>query len=366
MCNRLKVVHVIYGMNTGGRERLMLDMLPVLAEYVDVRLYVLANTGVLMDECRQLALPVTVDPHERAGLSIAGIARFRRYLRSERPDIVNFHLPESCVWVLTALSCPGQHVALRFADVSDHRTLLNLHRHRAVARRCHLLYANSVATRQHYERRYELEPERVAVVHNGVKVDDIRTTAPSARPQSRQRIVSAARLTHRKGVDVLIEAAALLQDLDVELVILGEGPLGTELRQLATGTGIARRTRFEVLPQREWWGLARSCDVYVQPSRYEAFGIAAVEAMAAAAPVVASSIGGLRETVVDGVTGLLVPPDDPRALAAAMRQVLTDPSAAQAMGAAAQARAAEHFSIGAMARQLADLYSHHISSSRRP
>jgi starch synthase len=102
--------------------------------------------------------------------------------------------------------------------------------------------------------------------------------------------------------------------------------------------------------------LLSHASLFACPSVYEPLGIVNLEAMACGAAVVASRVGGIPEVVDDGVTGLLVPPDDPSALAAAMNAVLTDPKRAAAMGRAGRERAVTEFGWAAIARQTVDLY----------
>jgi glycosyltransferase involved in cell wall biosynthesis len=103
----------------------------------------------------------------------------------------------------------------------------------------------------------------------------------------------------------------------------------------------------------------------VLPSLYEGFPLSVLEAMAAGRPVVATTVGGTPEAVVDGVTGYLVPPAEPAALAEAVNRVLADPARAKAMGRAGRARAKESFSAAAMARRYADTYEAVGRSTRR-
>ncbi|HVP01395.1 MAG TPA: glycosyltransferase, partial [Solirubrobacteraceae bacterium] len=102
--------------------------------------------------------------------------------------------------------------------------------------------------------------------------------------------------------------------------------------------------------------LMAAADVVVQPSRNEGLSITVLEAMAAGRPVVASDVGGTRESVADGVTGVLVPPGRPDALAAALDALLRDPRRRAALGAAARARAVASFSAQAMAAATSAVY----------
>jgi D-inositol-3-phosphate glycosyltransferase len=177
------------------------------------------------------------------------------------------------------------------------------------------------------------------------------------------RILSISRLVERKGVDTAIAA---LRDLPgAELVIAG-GPAGagfdtdSEVRRLraeADRYGVADRVRLiGAVPRAEVPALLRSSDVVVCTPWYEPFGIVPLEAMACGRPVVASAVGGLLDTVVDGVTGLHVPPRDPSRLAAVLRELLADPERRAALGRAGARRVAESYTWSKVAAQTEQVY----------
>jgi hypothetical protein len=167
-------------------------------------------------------------------------------------------------------------------------------------------------------------------------------------------VACAARLTPEKGVDVLVRAAALLQrDVpDVRVLVLGGAQAGHDaykasLVDLARELGVADAVHFDGFvdqPYRRWAG-AR---VYVQPSRREGFGLAAAEAMASGLPVVASAVGGLSDVLDGGRAGVLVPPEQPQALSAAIKTLLDDPARAQRLGEAGREWAATHYTVEQM------------------
>ena len=166
-------------------------------------------------------------------------------------------------------------------------------------------------------------------------------------------VLSMAALVARKGLDVLLNAVAELaqRGLRPHIWCAGEGPERAALVAQAEALGIAAQTR--LLGQRADVGdLLAACDVVVLPSRREGLGVAALEAMAGGRPLVASAVGGLADAVADGVTGLLVPPDDPARLAAALQTLLRDPMLRAALGNAAAQHVAERFS----AEKLIDAY----------
>ena len=164
-------------------------------------------------------------------------------------------------------------------------------------------------------------------------------------------LLSTSRLVAQKGIDVAVRALPSLPD-DVVLVVLGEGPERPALEALARGLGVdARVFLLGRVPDVAAW--LRRSTAYVQPARWEGFGLGVLEAMHAELPVVASRVSSLPELVVDGETGYLVPVDDSDALAQALARALERPD----LGAAGRARAAREFSVDRMADRHAALYA---------
>jgi glycosyltransferase involved in cell wall biosynthesis len=180
------------------------------------------------------------------------------------------------------------------------------------------------------------------VVYPGVRVP---SSLPDSQSGGRFTVGYAGRLVPLKGVDVLVRAFAILAgELPVaRLEIAGAGQELGALRLLASDLGLSERVAFlgwstDLATVMHGW------DVAVQPSHEEAFGIAALEAMACGLPVVASAVGGLTELVVDEQTGFLVPPGDVAALAAGLGRIAANPDFRRALGRAGHGRAAAHFS----------------------
>jgi glycosyltransferase involved in cell wall biosynthesis len=110
--------------------------------------------------------------------------------------------------------------------------------------------------------------------------------------------------------------------------------------------------------------LLASCDLFVLPSLLEGLPLAVLEAMAAGKPVIATQVGGTNEAIINGKSGVLVPPADPMALARAIRKLLSDTSLAERLAAAGQARAHRHFSAESMVRCVTQIYDELLDSSR--
>lgn len=175
--------------------------------------------------------------------------------------------------------------------------------------------------------------------------------------QSTVVLGTAARIAPVKGIDVLVDAVKKVRDAggDIRLEVAGDGPEIDNLRLRAAKNGIADSVRF-LGWQTDVSRLMRLWDIYVQPSRQEAFGLAILEAMAAGLPVVATAVGGIPELVVDGETGMLVQADDSVALADKISLLVRSRPLRSKLGSAGRARATECFSADRAARSMCDVY----------
>lgn len=194
--------------------------------------------------------------------------------------------------------------------------------------------------------RMGLPRSRMSVVPCGVDLERFTPQGTTEPRDHRYRIVSVGRLVPRKGFDVAI--AALRSLPEVELVIAGgpqegrlaEDPEAQRLLRFASELGVGDRVRLTgQIARADVPALLRSADVVVCTPWYEPFGIVPLEAMACGVPVVAAAVGGLTDSVVDGVTGVHVPPRRPDAVAAAVRKLLSDAALRDAYGIAGSDRA---------------------------
>jgi glycosyltransferase involved in cell wall biosynthesis len=173
----------------------------------------------------------------------------------------------------------------------------------------------------------------------------------------RFRVGAVGRLSPEKGFDVFVRAAALVARArpDVGFVVFGEGPTRPSLEELIRREGLAGRFVLAGFRQ-DLPAVLPGLDVAVSSSHTEGLPVAVMEAMAAGLPVVATAVGGTPEVVADGVTGLLVPVNDPAALAAKVTALLDDPRRA-AMGEAGRRRVRDEFTFAAMAERYERLFA---------
>jgi glycosyltransferase involved in cell wall biosynthesis len=208
-----------------------------------------------------------------------------------------------------------------------------------------------------YISRHGVPARRVRVIPHGIEVLRSEPT-PAGDPPV---LATSALLDHHKGIDVLLEACALLE-APYRLDVYGDGPLRGTLEVAAARLGVAARFHGFVEDMRD---RLLAADVFVLPTRGDNFPVSILEAMASALPVVSTRVGGVPEQIVDGVTGILVDPDDAPALARALTELLEDPRRRASLGTAGARRARQEFDRAVMARRTLSLYEELCSARGR-
>lgn len=216
---------------------------------------------------------------------------------------------------------------------------------------------------------FGLGDDKVAVIPNGIELDPaaegarVPPRAAFAAPGERL-VFHIGRLVPEKGAGVLLEAMPfLLRYHPVRLVVSGTGPYGDELKRRAAQLGVAHAVDFTGwIDDATAQALYRYADAAVVPSTYEPFGIVALEAMAAGAPLVVSDVGGLSEIVQHERNGLKAAPGDPWSLARALDRVLSDSALAGRLAAEGRRQAEERYSWRSVARSTGSLYEQVLAS----
>jgi glycosyltransferase involved in cell wall biosynthesis len=232
-----------------------------------------------------------------------------------------------------------------------------------VNERTDLVIANSEAVRQDVLHTEGMPAEKVIVIHNGLETDRYRQPRNSSLRQSVVAeagpvAVVVANFIAYKGHRYFLEAWSRVVASHPHAVALlaGDGPERPACEAIANELGISRRVRF-LGTRHDVPALLAAADLLVHPSLEEGFCNAIVEAMAAGLPVVATSVGGNPEAVVDGETGYLVPPRDAAALAEAITRVWSRADGGRAMGQAGSARARTEFDVGRMVSAYETVYA---------
>lgn len=225
------------------------------------------------------------------------------------------------------------------------------------------IIAVSEEMKQDIVRLYQVPEEKMAVIHNGIDLQQYQpTTERSYLDEKGIRepyLLFVGRISRQKGILQLMEAMTHLKDIGLKLILCASAPDTPELEKEVRDHVNQNPDIIwlnEMVPKEKVIQLYSHAQMFVCPSVYEPFGIINLEAMACKAPVVASRVGGIKEVVVDGETGLLVEPDRPVELAQAIRRLYSTPELVQRFREAGRQRVEQHFGWDVIARRTVELY----------
>ncbi len=365
-----RLLFVTARLDVGGTERHLTRLLPGLVERgFDVHLHVLERGGALEEPL--LAAGVAIEgPRGGSRLSRLGTAFGQLRLRLQRlePQVVHLLLPEpSLVGALACTTRPGQRFVLGRRSLAAYRTrypgLGAIERR--IARRAVALLGNSRAVVDELVADCA-DPRKVGLIHNGVE------PRPAPEPQARAALraelglapgapligVVANLIPYKGHLDLIAGLAGIARDLPAgwrAMFIGRDDGHGAALDAAARAAGVGANVLRLGLKD-DARALLAMADVAVLPSHQEGFSNALIEGLVAGVPSIATDVGGNRDAIEHGVSGLLVPVRDPAALGAAIRTLAGDPARAAALGAAGRERALTRFGEPAMIDRYARLY----------
>lgn len=345
----LKILHIDPEKGWGGGECQVLGLVTTLSEHGHENHLLCHPKGALFEAAQ--AKKITTFPIiVRNDLDFRSIFSVRRLIREESYDVVHFHTKRAHA---LSLALGRVHPELRYV----------------VTRRMDYPVKRSWYTRRLYNQKVDgvvaishkisevlvaggVERERIKVIHSGIDLTPFPRACATA-PRSETKVIgTVAVLEERKGHRFLLEAAALVKEQGFRVIyrFAGDGSERDALQRVVHELSLQEEVFFlgfvSDIPT-----FVSSVDIFVLPSLYEGLGIAVLEAMAAGKPVVASRTGGIPELVTDQVTGLLVPPKDPRALARAICHLLSQDDLLRRMGDKGRERALERFTMEQMAKK---------------
>lgn len=347
----------------GGGERVVLNLAALLPKY-GYRASILTfsvhpeSAGLKSPPC-----PVYVLPLQRTYDLTALRAAFelRKFLKLQQVQIVHTFFESSDLWAgFVTKSMSTAKLIWSRRDMGILRARKHNIAYRLMAGAPDAVFAVSEQVRRHCIEVDRIDSARVQTIYNGINLADWNIASKPAKAPGELLVTTIGNIRRVKGHDIFIKAAALIVPRfpKASFSIAGdvlEADYFLELQTLVRDLDLSDHFHFVggITNLGEHLSMA---DIFVLPSRSEGFSNAIVEAMAAALPVVATSVGGNAEAVEDGVTGLLVPLEDPVALSEAITRLLSDPSQARAMGLAGKARAAENLTTEAMMNRITAAY----------
>ncbi|HYI67070.1 MAG TPA: glycosyltransferase family 4 protein [Candidatus Limnocylindrales bacterium] len=354
------------GGNGGAQESYTGLLLRLDRSRYDVRALSL-SAGSAVQRLRALGIPVDVldaTDDEVAVRELAG------WLRHNEIDLVHAHMFRAEVIGTRAAVAAGTPVIMATVHSSRVRSPEDIALLASLTPRTDRLIVPS-ASIEHKVRSEGREGARFAVIPNGVDLERFATPVPPCAmrnelgiPREAPLVGVVARLEPEKGHRHLVEAMPMILEAapNAWLAIVGEGSEADALRAQAASLGGRASERIVFTGRRvDVSAITADLTVAALPSLREAQGISILEAMARRRPVVASAVGGIPEVITDGVDGLLVPPADPTALAAAIGPLLADPSLRERIGEAGYRTVAERFSIDAQVKRTEVVYDEELA-----
>ncbi|HEV8488510.1 MAG TPA: glycosyltransferase [Candidatus Limnocylindrales bacterium] len=370
---RIRVVEILAtGSNGGAQEHLYSLLTRIDRSRYETSVLSLSG-GPAVRKLQRAGIPVLVIDEPDDATAVGAVAA---HLVSVRPDVVHNHMYRAELVGTRAAIALGEVGHRRPYVVSTvHSSRIRSTEDREQLRRLTPHIDQLIAVSRSIERKIHDEGRattRVRMIYNGVDLERYDHQEPCCtlrddygmEPGS-QIVGVVARLEPEKGHPTLIEAWPLvLRSVpDAYLLVVGEGSRREELERQVRELRIAHRVVFtgrrDDVP-----GVTAALDVAVLPSYREAQGLTILEAMALSRPVVASNVGGIPEMIEDGVTGLLVPPGDPVALAAAIVRLLEDHSLADTLGRAGHDLVHDRFCIELMVKAIEEIYDEGARTTR--
>ena len=357
----MRIMHVIESLEHGGAEAVVVDLANACGQEHEVTVCCTQVRG---------ALTARLDPEvaliclgRGAGNDFTLPWRIAREVRRRNVEVLHSHgwgvflETVAAAWLTGARTVHTVHGPyLKYGRGLSQRLRARLRRsvERLAARRVAVIACVSASLREFVTHQMRL-PTKVSVIHNGIP--DYVVPSPPLPAEDARCLVSVGRHASVKAYDVLLRAFALVSHRRprLRLTLVGDGPERQNLERLAERLCVGSVVDFvgfrDDVPE-----LLAKQDLFVLASRHEGISIAILEAMRAGLPVVSTRVGGVPDTVVDGVTGVLVPPDDAPRLAQAIDSLLECPCSLRAIGAAGRAVQQRSFSLARMSQMYLQLY----------
>ncbi|UCG33055.1 MAG: glycosyltransferase family 4 protein [Phycisphaerales bacterium] len=361
-----KILHLVHSLPIAGMERVLVS----LANGLQKRgwpqtVCCLRQTGALAES---LSPQVDLVAMNAKGRDWALARRLRCLADQRRPDLV--HGQNLGTWCDVVRAFAGRYPVVQSFHGFLKNTLPLPQRvlARRLARRTDRLVAVSQPLAREMARRFEVSPDSIDIVANGIDTDHFTPQQPGrhevqirASVKGRFLCVTVASLSPAKSPETLVQTARRLPD-NIAFIWVGTGPLEKRVRQMIEDAGLRQRfllagAHADVRP------FLRAADVFVLPSHTEALPISALEAQAVGLPVVATSVGALPEIVAQSQTGLLSEPENPDALSACIMSLADDPATRHRMGRAARDSVIRRFSLSRMIDRYIAIYESLIGAA---
>lgn len=369
----INIAYIIDDLKVGGVERMLaLTLRKLDRTKYNPRVYALFAGGPIADEIQKLPIPVCVLELNKLNAVAVWWKLVKELLKNDVQIVHTFRLISDIAGTWAGRMADVPIIISSKASLPYYGRYVYRVMDRQVMRRVTRIISVSDNVRDHYLTELSIRPEKIRTIHYGIEADKFNREFTPARQQEELGLAAddfiigtVANLNWRKDLFTLLEAAKLVlaECPRAKFLLIGDGPQKAELQTRARQLGIADRVMF-LGSRHDVPELLALCRLFVLSSVTEGLAVAVLEAMAMGKPVVATKVGGIPEVVLDGETGILVPPKSPDQMAQAIKRLISHEKLAVQFGAAGQRRMEQYFSADRMVQGLERLY-HDLSNRRK-
>jgi glycosyltransferase involved in cell wall biosynthesis len=361
MDKKINVLHLVTSLNIGGTEKYLLSVSRALKGRFNFQVGYIKQEGLLAEELRKEDIPVH---------SLDNLFKIYRLLKKNKIHLLHTHLYRANILGrIAGMMAKTRIIISSQRSIDDWKKPRHILADKWTAGFTDCIIANALATKNLLVEREKIPPNKIKVVYNGVDTAEYMPKQTSVVLKAQLKIDSITpvigyigRLHREKGADYLPEIALRLKRYiaPFKLLIIGEGPLETELKKEIERQGLTKEVSLIGVKQ-NILDFIYLMDLVILPSREESLPQIVLEAMKMAKPVVVSDVGGVREIVTNGVNGIVVHSGDLEVFSQSVYHLLRDQKQALAMGQAGRENVIHNFSLGKMISETENIYNNFIN-----
>ena len=359
MKEKIKVLEVIDSLDSGGAESLLKNfVLEVKKNNIfNIEIAALYSKAIFKDEIKNAGISIW-DLGLTFKFNLMGVIKLIKLIKEKKYNIIHVHLfpadifaaiaslflPRNIKWIFSEHGAYNRRRTLKIFKILDNFTYSRYSKIVCVSKQVELALLNWIPSNK----------GKTKVIPNAVPIPKFLNPC-SVKTYD---ILFVGRLTKQKSVEILLKAIKILKNKhsrNLKIAIVGDGELKENLNNLTVELGINREVKFLGV-RKDVKELMVSSKIFVLPSRWEGFGIVIIEAMSNMLPVIATNVGGIPEIIENEKDGILVPPENPKALAQAISNLLEDKELREKLSKAAYKKVREKYSINAYSVRMLDFY----------
>ena len=359
MKEKIKVLEIIDSLGSGGAESLLKNFVLEAKKnrLLNIEIATLYSNAIFKKEIEDAGISIW-DLVLTFKFNLMGVIELIKLIKERKYDIIHVHLfpadvfaaiaslflPRNIKWIFSEHGAHNRRRTLKIFKILDNFTYSRYSKIVCVSKQVELVLLNWIPSNK----------GKTKVISNAVPIPKFLNPC-SVKTYD---ILFVGRLTKQKSVEILLKAIKILKNKyskNLKIAIVGDGELKENLNNLTVELEVNREVKFLGV-RKDVKELMVSSKIFVLPSRWEGFGIVIIEAMSNMLPVIATNVGGIPELIEDGKDGILVPPENPKALARAISNLLENEELREKLSKAAYKKVREKYSINAYSVRMLDFY----------